>query len=268
MHNTRAIRKIFTGMAVLLASVLLSLPAAAQMAVVDGNLANIVGNGQRQSQQQWQRLFQELQKEYDLLERSNNTLEEIKESNAKIQELTETIEQHIKEIKESMIGPMYEELVSAGSDGEEARNKLADIYRQDYSGLGLGLSASEAALQTFSDQYGFLSAETLFATGSGLYAQRQELTDSVYFAGYAVQETLDDMAKRYTRYDNIEEEIGSAEDQKGRETLANILALENGRAMMKMLEMQSIHINLTRQQLSQQIGADDSRFTIWGIKNQ
>ncbi len=264
----RAMKTVFTGLILLSFNVYTPPSAQAQMAVIDGNLANIVGNGQRQSQQQWQRLFQELQKEYDLLERSQNTLEEIKESNAKIQELTEMIEEHIKEIKEGMIGSIYEDLIGAGSEGEEARNKLAEIYRQEGSAMGLGLSQSDSALETFSEQYGFLSAEALFAGGSGLFAQRQELTDSVYFAGYAVQETLGDMADRYTRYDDIEEEMGSTEDQKGRETLANILALENGRALMKMMELQSVHLNLTRQQLSQQIGKDDSKFTIWGIKNQ
>jgi hypothetical protein len=182
----------------LLISVGVSVTARAQIPftggpVNDGRVVQSKQNNNSSILQEWRKLHQELIEQYDLLDRSNSTLEEIKESNAKIQELTETIEAHIKEIKESMIGPIFEDLASAGADGEDARNKLADIYRQDSSGLGLGLSNSEASLEVFSDQYGFLTAQTLYQAGGGLYAQRPELSDIVFFAGFTVQEPLDDM---------------------------------------------------------------------------
>jgi hypothetical protein len=61
--------------------------------------------------------------------------------------------------------------------------------------------------------------------------------------------------------------MDTTENQKGRETIANILALENSRNFTKMMELRNIQINLNRQRLSQKIARDQSKFTIWGIQN-
>jgi hypothetical protein len=234
--------------------------AKAQMVVNDPWHAGATERGHANTARVLERQIQETRNLLEELKAHHSTTKEIKK-------IDEDIKKILEEIKESMIGTVYEDLVSGASDGEKARNKLVEIYQKEEGNPGLGLSQDASELESYQDFYGFLKASDIYREHEGLSAQRSELTNSVYFAGYAVAETLTDMEDRYTRFDDIEDEMSSVEDQKEREMLANILLLENGRALTKMMELQTLQIDLSRQQINMEIAKDDSRFTVWGLVN-